>query len=106
MSSSKEILDPDNRYPAAVEDWFAAYPTPRRHGADDQVLEALSAWLWENRARVCLAAIRNDVDYEQVGVLLAALADEALTLVYEIAMSNVDVPKGKNWQGHLSDCNG
>jgi|GEM_PF-1465426 len=83
----EEVLDENSTPPASAEDWLEAYPLPRRHGSDDQVLAALSDWLWEARARLCLAWTRGALELSDAGEILSALSQAAVSLVYDICVS-------------------
>ena len=82
-----EVLDETWDVPVNAEDWLDAYPLPRRHGSDDQILAALSDWLWESRTRLCLAWTRGAMELSQAGSILSALSQAAVALVYDICVS-------------------
>ena len=95
----EQIFSSDGELPQDAEGWLAAYPAPGRHGSTDQVLGAVSDWLWENRARLCLANIRDGLDLETTGEILAALSDVAVEMVYQVALTEANPPKRKTGKG-------
>ncbi len=88
------VLSADLVVPASAEEWLETYPAPGRHGAGEQVLAALADWLWEARARLCLAWSRGALDLSQVGSILSAVSQAAVTLVYDLCVSDA-VAAGK-----------
>ena len=96
---ASEIFASKSDSPKTVDDWMSTYPAPRRHGGSDQALDALSEWLWEMRARLCFAAVKNEIDFNLAGNILSAVNDAAISLVYEVALADVNAPKGKLGKG-------
>ncbi len=86
---AKDVFNSEAEITQSPEEWLEKFPPPRRHGKDEQVLGALSEWLWECRARLCLSWLRGDLDLNATGSILCGLTEAAVNIVYEICMDEL-----------------
>ncbi len=94
-----ELFTGETEFPADAESWLAKYPAPRRHGTTEQILAAVSDWLWENRTRLAVATLSGSLDLPAVCTIHCRLAEVVVALAHQLAHDDLKVAEEEGGRG-------